>query len=159
MGVNRVFCSFKKTNIIQEVKQMKSLFCPKRCWYISEESFTHSYVHHISRKVGTSWRGQRPEPQECYFKHNFHWNDEDNGFARSREERVEERRANHPTATRVILAKGEEVSAVNRFSLAGRANALTPRDLRLQQIACKKYGLKDTTHLSTTLSGELELHS
>lgn len=120
-------CSFERANIIPEVKQIKSLFCPKRYWYISEESFTHSFVHHTSRKVGTNWRGQRAEPQECYFKNNFHGNDQDNGLGRSREDRVEERRDNHPAATWVILAKGKEMSAVNRFSLAGRANALTPR--------------------------------
>lgn len=82
------------------------------------------FVHHISRKVGTNWRGQRAEPQECYFMHNFHGNDQDNGLGRSREDRVEETCDNHPAV--IILSKGKEVAAVNRFSLAGRANALTP---------------------------------
>lgn len=70
---------------------MRSLFCPKSCWYISEGSFTHSFVRYTSRKVGTNRRGQRAEPRECYFKQNFCGNDPDNGLARFRAERVEER--------------------------------------------------------------------
>lgn len=85
----KCFALLKKTNIIPEVKHTKSLFCSNRCWCVPEDT-AYSFAHRVSKKVGTSWRGQRGEPQECYLKCNFCREVGDNGIAKSREERAED---------------------------------------------------------------------
>lgn len=119
----KCFALLKKTNIIPEVKYTKSLFCSNRCWCVPKDT-AHSFAHHASKKVGTNWRGQRGEPQECYLKHNLCRKVGDNGIAKSRDERAEDRCRTTPQLQGSQWQR--EVSAGNRFSFAGRKNALTP---------------------------------